>query len=300
MNMKRLCVIIVILFCQFQITNAQVTPEEALKKLEEGNKRYLSGELKSKNFTGQRAEQSKGQHPYAIILTCSDSRVPPELIFDEDLGELFVVRVAGNVIDEVTLGSIEYAAEHLHSQLLVILGHSSCGAVKATFEGGDFGKNINSLAARIKPAVDEAKTKTKDKTMALSLAIEENVNLQAGNCMADSRILEEMAHEGKFKIMCGFYNIETGKVNFVEHQHKAMAEPIEEMKEETPAPSKSEVVEKPHVNEKPKVEEKKAVETSKKPEAVLTGYNFGSDKSIKGTIFSDGKTVLCAGFFLEE
>lgn len=277
MNMKRLLFFMLALVCQLGLTNAQIAPEEALKKLEEGNKRYLTGELKTKNFNTQREEQTKGQHPYAIILTCSDSRVPPELIFDEDLGQLFVIRVAGNVIDEVTLGSIEYAAEHLHTQLLVVMGHSACGAVKATFEGGDFGKNINTLAGKIKRAVDEAKTKTKDKTMGLALAIEENVKLQADNCMEESKILEELAAENKFKVVCGFYNIENGSVVFSEYQHKAEAG--HHNKEE----------EKPQIKKSAEPTVKHETKPEVKKEANTNGYLFENDMNVQGNIFTDGR-----------
>lgn len=287
MSLKRLCVVAFALLCYLPLNLAQVTPEEALKKLEEGNKRYLLGELKTKNFTPQRQEQTKGQHPYAIILTCSDSRVPPELIFDEDLGQLFIIRVAGNVIDEVTLGSIEYAAEHLNTQLLVVLGHSSCGAVKATIEGGDFGKNINTLAGKIKPAVDEAKTRTKDKNMAFSLAIEENVKLQADNCMEESKILEELAHEKKFKIVLGFYNIETGEVNFSEHQHKAETGHSANIEPE----SKAGQEETGHnvKKETAKPQPQKHSEPKNISEGHSSNYLFENDMNVQGNIFTDGK-----------
>jgi len=269
MYMRRLCVVVLAVMCCSQIISAQVTPEDAMKRLSEGNKRYLSGELKKKNFEGQREEQRKGQHPYAIILTCADSRVPPELIFDEDLGQLFVIRVAGNVIDEVTLGSIEYAAEHLHTQLLVVLGHSSCGAVKATLEGGDFGKNINFLAGKIKPAVDAAKGKSKDKNLVLPLAIEGNAELQAEHCLAESGILTELAHEKKFKVMCGIYSIESGAVTYFEPNETHGG----------------------HIKEKGKEEKLPEPEhKSEKKEGHSSGYNFENDVNVQGNIFSDGKS----------
>lgn len=275
--MKRLFVLIIAVCVLMPLTHAQVQPEEALKKLAEGNKRYLTNELKKKNFEAQRDEQRKGQHPYAIILTCADSRVPPEIIFDEDLGELFVIRVAGNVIDEVTLGSIEYAAEHLHVQLCVVLGHSSCGAVKATLEGGDFGKNINALAGKIKPAVDAAKGKSKDKNLILPLAVEGNAELQAENCINESEIIKELMHENKFKVMCGIYSIENGGVSFFEPEHKG--EGKHELKKE---------IEKPK-SQKHSEPEKKHKESETKSDGHSTGYNFENDLNVQGNIFTDGK-----------
>src|SRR5207253_8806048 len=112
-----------------------VAPAEAIAKLKEGNGRYASGRLqRSGQRTERRAELTKDQHPFAVIVSCSDSRVPPEIVFDQGLGDLFVVRVAGNVIDDHSLGSIEYAVDHLGVRLIVVLGHQSCGAVKAAKE----------------------------------------------------------------------------------------------------------------------------------------------------------------------
>lgn len=263
--MNKFYFLAVTLICFTFATPAQVAPDEALAKLKAGNKRYLSQTFKTKDFAAQREEQKKGQHPYAIILTCADSRVPPEHIFDEDLGQLFVVRVAGNVIDEVTLGSIEYAAEHLHVQLLVVLGHSACGAVKATIEGGDFGKNINVLAGKIKPAVDAAKAQASDKSLVLPLAVEGNVELQAEHCYSESEILQELRHKNEFKVMCGIYRIETGEV--------VLSEPVMKFEEgHAPGaePKKEHGAEK-HELGKPELKMEKSKETS------AVGYQFGSD-----------------------
>ncbi|MBK7258284.1 MAG: hypothetical protein IPI01_10895 [Ignavibacteriae bacterium] len=111
--------------------------KDPVARLLNGNRRFVEGRTAARDFVHERPALTAGQHPYAIILTCSDSRVPPELLFDESLGQLFVVRDAGNVVDSVVLGSIEYAAEHLHAGLLIVLGHEACGAVNATIKGGD-------------------------------------------------------------------------------------------------------------------------------------------------------------------
>jgi carbonic anhydrase len=139
-----------------------VSGSDALAQLKKGNERFIAGQLQAKGFEEERKALSKGQHPYAIVLTCSDSRVSPEILFDESLGKLFVVRVAGNVVDPVVLGSIEYAAEHLHAKLLLILGHESCGAVKATLDGGYVPPNIMALLSYISPAAQIAKSKRLD------------------------------------------------------------------------------------------------------------------------------------------
>ncbi|MFY9570851.1 MAG: carbonic anhydrase, partial [Blastocatellia bacterium] len=125
---------------------------DPLARLLNGNARFVRGVRRPANYKRERRALTKVQHPYAIVLSCSDSRVPPEIVFDESLGKLFVVRVAGNVVDPVTLGSIEYAAEHLHSKLLFVLGHESCGAVRATIDGGHSSPGIEAIVDRIKPA----------------------------------------------------------------------------------------------------------------------------------------------------
>src|SRR5438067_11616610 len=136
-----------------------VAPAEAIAKLKEGNARYTSGNLQHPGQTTERrAELAKSQHPFAIIVSCSDSRVPPEIVFDQGLGDLFVVRVAGNVIDDHSQGSIEYAVDHLAVRLIVVLGHQSCGAVKAAKETiaakTKATAHIQSLITAIQPAVE--------------------------------------------------------------------------------------------------------------------------------------------------
>ncbi|MGE5679302.1 MAG: carbonic anhydrase [Bacillota bacterium] len=197
---------------QAQEGETKETGDASLQRLIEGNNRYLSGNLKQKDFPKERGEQVSGQKPYAIVLTCADSRVPPEIIFDEDLGDIFVIRVAGNVIDDVTLGSVEYAAEHLNAPLLLIMGHTSCGAVKATLDGGHFSKGISSITKRIQHAVKQAKNQSEDKKEQLTMAIKNNVVDQMIECVKSSSIIKELEHEGKLKIAGGIYDIHTGQV----------------------------------------------------------------------------------------
>jgi carbonic anhydrase len=197
-----------------------VSAQDELTKLKSGNERYMTGQTGAKDFLKERTDLVKGQAPYAIIVTCSDSRVPPEYIFDESLGQLFVIRVAGNVVDPDVLGSIEYAVEHLHSKMLVIMGHESCGAVKATLEGGKVPPNIGALLYKIKPAVKKANLKHLDKEKTLDLAIEENVDIQIKEALKQSSIIKETFEKGELKIFGAIYNLHTGKVEFQEFKEK--------------------------------------------------------------------------------
>ncbi len=147
-----------------------VAPAEAISKLKEGNGRYTSGNLQHPGQTSERrAELAKTQHPFATILSCSDSRVPPEIVFDQGLGDLFIVRVAGNVINDEGLGSVEYSVDHLGSRLILVLGHQNCGAVKAARETiaakGNAPGHIESLVTAIKPAVEATAKEDLDATI---------------------------------------------------------------------------------------------------------------------------------------
>jgi len=185
-----------------------------IERLKAGNARFVKGKRSAVNFAKQREHLVAGQQPYAIILGCSDSRVSPELLFDESLGQLFIVRDAGNVADSVTLGSIEYAAEHLHVKLLVVLGHTSCGAVKATLEGGEVTPNIGAIARRIAPAAAKAKAKNLDGPETAHAASIQNVYDQIAACSEQSPVLRELVDNSALKIVGAIYNLETGVVEF--------------------------------------------------------------------------------------
>ncbi len=191
--------------------------DESLTKLLDGNKRFVSGELAKKDIgENRRKELTKGQSPFATVLSCSDSRVAPELIFDEGLGDIFIVRDAGNVADPVTMGSIEYGVEHLHTPLLVILGHEKCGAVTAALDAkGKPEGNIGAILKKIMPAVHKAKKAGKDRESTLDLAIQENVRHTYRDVMK-SKIVSELVHEGKLKVVGAEYYLGTGKVEMVE------------------------------------------------------------------------------------
>src|SRR5262249_21208440 len=196
---------------------------DALARLMAGNARFVKGQHHAANYKLERQELVKGQHPYAIILSCSDSRVPPEIVFDESLGKLFVIRVAGNVLDPATLGSIEYAAEHLHTKLIFVLGHESCGAVKATIDGGQFSPSIQSIADRIKPAVDAARREHPNAKDLLPFAVQENVALQIKTALEQSTVLKEFIDKKELRIAGGVYHLQTGKVDLVSKDLAAAA-----------------------------------------------------------------------------
>lgn len=193
-----------------------LTGEEALKKLLDGNRRFSSEQYAKKGVgAARRLLLAKGQHPFAIILSCSDSRVPPELVFDQGLGELFVVRVAGNIADSIALGSVEYAAEHLHVPLLFVLGHEKCGAVAATVQGGEVPGNIAAIVSKIAPAVDKAKGSGKSGDALLAQAVDENVNAVLAEVVRRSAILANLIHEGKLTLAGGRYNLSSGRVDLM-------------------------------------------------------------------------------------
>ena len=184
-----------------------------IKKLLEGNQRYITGgALHPNQYFEHRLELAEGQKPIAAILTCADSRVSPEIIFDQGLGDLFVLRVAGNVINDLFVGSLEYAVEHLNVSLLMVLGHSECGAVDATVKGGQPPGHINSLVQAIKPALDRLK---KQSTDWVNIVAKENVKIGVERLRISEPILTARYEEGNIDIVGAFYNIKSGKVSLI-------------------------------------------------------------------------------------
>ena len=179
-----------------------------LERLLEGNKRFVSGKMAAKDFVARRSELVSGQKPFAIILTCSDSRVAPEYIFDVSLGDIFVVRTAGNIADSIALGSMEYAAEHLGSPLLLVLGHEKCGAVGATCAGGTPDGNIASIVQEIYPAA-RAMGNNPEKT------VSENVKCVLGKIRKKSAILSHLENGGKLKLSGAIYSLSTGEAKLL-------------------------------------------------------------------------------------
>ena len=201
-----------------------ITADEALTRLLDGNKRYVEAKLNACGETtvAAREKLARGQQPYAIILSCSDSRVPPEIVFDKSLGEIFVVRVAGNIPDPIVLGSIEYAAEHLGSPLVMVLGHERCGAVTAAVEAkGKPEGNLGAIVKAIQPAVKKAREEcpkgdAKDKDKLIECAIDQNIKLVARNLTRQSPVIRELVKEKKVKIVAAKYDLDDGKVTLME------------------------------------------------------------------------------------
>lgn len=199
---------------EHQSAQSAAVADETLNKLMTANQRYVSGKT-TRDFPARRGELLKGQQPSAVVLSCSDSRVPPELIFDQGLGDIFVVRVAGNVADPVALGSIEYAVEHLNVPLIIVMGHDMCGAVSATVKGGEPEGNIRSIVEKIAPAVGKAKASGKMGDALLDAAIIENVRNVTAGLTKDSAVIKHLVEEKKLKIIPAKYSLSTGKVDLL-------------------------------------------------------------------------------------
>jgi len=181
-------------------------------ELMSGNKRFMAGQHTTGKLIAARRSLVGGQKPDVIVISCSDSRLPPELVFDKNLGELFVIRTAGNIADPIALGSIEYAAEHLHSPMLVVLGHETCGAVGATLSGDEMPtKNLRAIVSTIKRSfkgVEECQTKGKGGDKCVKL----NVTNSAAEMVKNSPILKELVADGSLHIVKAIYQMESGKV----------------------------------------------------------------------------------------
>lgn len=192
---------------------AAVTPTDAIALLQAGNARFVAGHPQHpQQSLARRSEVANGQHPYAIILSCSDSRVPPEVIFDAGLGDLFVVRVAGNTADDAAIGSIEYGVEHLHAALIVVLGHERCGAVQAAVESADSASaapgHLGAVLAPIAPAVQATKGMSGDP---VDLAVRANIDRVVAQLKASQPVLAEEVAAGKLQIIGGRYDLDTGE-----------------------------------------------------------------------------------------
>lgn len=210
--LKTLILTIVAAACATASETAGPDPDLALKALLAGNKRFVAGRATHPHQTLARLrELAKGQHPAAIILSCADSRVAPELLFDQGLGDLFIVRVAGNVLNDENLGSIEYAVEHLGSRLIVVLGHERCGAVAAAVQGGKPEGHVGKLVEDLQPAVAAAKGKPGD---AAENSMQANV-VRMVSLLTDDETLGPAIKEGKVKVAGARYDLDNGRVELV-------------------------------------------------------------------------------------
>lgn len=220
--MKKIIISLVVILSLFICHNAvyanngieNLSAEKALEKLIQGNERFVSFKLKHPDSDKKRRnEMLKGQHPFVVILSCSDSRVPPELIFDQGLGDIFEIRNAGNVLDEHVIGSIEYAVMHCGVKLIVIMGHQDCGAVAATLSGVSETKYIKSLEESVQPAVDDCKQKGIEVNS--DNVVKAHVMQDINELMQQDIELVKYMKKNNVQILPAYYSLETGKVEFL-------------------------------------------------------------------------------------
>ena len=196
---------------------AAITPSMALELLIDGNKRFMSNLKINRNLLQQANETSDGQHPVAVILSCIDSRTSAELVFDQGLGDIFSIRIAGNIINEDILGSMEFGCKVAGSKIIVVLGHTRCGAVKGACDHVEMG-NLTALLTKIRPAVEEEVATTENRSSKNSEFVENvaiiNVKRTVKSIVQRSTILKEMVEKGEIEIIGGVHNITDGQVTF--------------------------------------------------------------------------------------
>jgi len=198
---------------QTKITQDSLSPQDAFNMLVEGNKRFTENIKAERNLQAQVSETSAGQYPFAVVLSCIDSRVPVELVFDQGIGDVFSARVAGNIINEDVLGSMEYSCKVAGSKLVVVMGHSKCGAVTAACKHVELG-NITALLDKIQPAVNAVDEDMSDAKVEKVAAM--NVKLSIERIRKESSILAEMEAAGEIKMVGAMYSVADGSVTFYE------------------------------------------------------------------------------------
>ena len=198
----------------------KLTPDEVIKMLKQGNRNFVSDTLTSRDHSMQVRAATNGQYPIAIVLSCVDSRVPVEDVFDRGIGDIFVARVAGNFANTDILGSMEYACKVSGSKLVLVLGHEYCGAIKSAIDGVDLG-NITPMLENIKPALDHFTEYTGDRTSQndeyVHMVSEQNVRITIEYIRQNSPILKEMEQKAEIKIVGAMYDMDTAVVSFYEH-----------------------------------------------------------------------------------
>lgn len=194
-----------------------ITPAMALELLKDGNKRFVNNLKINRNLLQQANDTSGGQHPFAVILSCIDSRTSAELIFDQGLGDIFSIRIAGNIINEDILGSMEFGCKVAGSKIIIVLGHTKCGAIKGACDHVEMG-NLTSLLSKIRPAVDDELTIAENRNSSNSEFVEKvaviNVQRTVNSILQRSPILKEMIESGEIGIVGGTHDITTGQVAF--------------------------------------------------------------------------------------
>jgi carbonic anhydrase len=199
----------------------KITPSLALKLLQQGNNRFVNNLKVNRNLLQQMNDTMDGQHPFAVILSCIDSRTSAELIFDQGLGDVFSIRIAGNILNEDILGSMEFACKVAGAKIIVVLGHTKCGAIQGACNHVKMG-NLTGLLDKIKPAIEDTPQTAENEIGTYSYVDEvagSNVNYVMDEIPKRSDILDEMLNAGQIAIVGGMYDIETGLVNFYEHPH---------------------------------------------------------------------------------
>ena len=187
------------------------TPEDALAELKSGNQRFIDGKLTNTNYKEQIEHTKEDQHPHSLILSCLDSRIPPEIIFDQGIGNIFVARVAGNVDDPNILGSMEFATKVKGTKLIVVMGHNKCGAVKGAVDNAELG-NLTQLVNQIKPAITGDKS---NRDLMVDETAKQNVRMTITDIQKESPVISELVKDGSVKIVAAFYDINSGKVSFI-------------------------------------------------------------------------------------
>lgn len=188
------------------------TPDDALAELRSGNQRFIDGKLINTNYKEQIYLTKADQHPHSLILSCLDSRVPPEIIFDQGIGNIFVARVAGNVEDSNILGSMEFATKVKGTKLIVVMGHNHCGAVNGAIMNAELG-NLTQLVDQIKPAITGDKA---NPDLLLDASAKNNVKMTIADILKGSSVINELVEAGKLKIIGAYYDITSGKVTFMD------------------------------------------------------------------------------------
>lgn len=197
---------------------AKLTPDVVIQSLKEGNKRFVNNELTARDHTAQIRKSTNGQYPKAVILSCLDSRIPVEDVFDKGIGDLFVARVAGNFVNEDILGSMEFGCKVAGSKVILVMGHEHCGAVKAAVDDVKLG-NITAMLSKIRPVVEKLHYYKGDKTSTnpefVHMVCEQNVLKTIDDIRQNSPILKEMEDHGDIKIVGAVYDMDTGEVDFL-------------------------------------------------------------------------------------
>jgi carbonic anhydrase len=202
-------------------TQAAISPNRAIQLLKEGNQRFQSNKEVDRNLLAQVSDTSTGQYPFATILHCVDSRVSAELVFDQGIGDIFSIRIAGNFVNEDILGSMEFTCKLAGTKVIVVLGHTACGAVKGACDDAKLG-NLTTLLSKLKPAVEavEEPADTSERNSGniefVNNVAEKNVYMTIDNIRAQSPVLEEMENQGEIKIVGAMYDIKDGSVTFYE------------------------------------------------------------------------------------